>query len=72
MTIADQIRTLRVTRNKTLKDVSIGTGLSVSYLSDLERGRTEPSIKTLNKLAQFHGCTLEIEFVQDFTHEHIQ
>lgn len=35
----------------TLLQVATRTGLSVSYLSDLERGRTAPSIKTLETLS---------------------
>ena len=63
MNIADQIRTLRVTRRLTLAQVADGTGLSLSYLSDIERGRTKPSLKTLEKLASFHNAELSIEFL---------
>lgn len=39
-----QIKKLR------LKDVSQQTGLSISHLSEVERGKTRPSLDTLNKL----------------------
>jgi transcriptional regulator with XRE-family HTH domain len=51
MTLAERLRDLRKMNNLTLKDLSGRTGLSVSYLSDIERGRTTPSIDTLKSLA---------------------
>jgi transcriptional regulator with XRE-family HTH domain len=39
----------------TLKELSALTGLSVAYLSDLERGRSEPSLKTLCAIAKAYG-----------------
>lgn len=54
-TIGQKLLTLRKARGETLRDVSSFTGLSVSYLSDLERDRTEPSLKTLKALALFYA-----------------
>lgn len=50
-TIGAILSTLRHESSMNLKDVALKTGLSISYLSDLERDRTEPSIKTLRLLA---------------------
>jgi XRE family transcriptional regulator, regulator of sulfur utilization len=52
MRIKDKVRELRTARNYTLKNLAEVTGLSVSYLSDVERGRTNPSLKTVELLAQ--------------------
>ena len=46
-----KLRVLRNNRQYTLADVGKETGLSVSFLSDVERGRTKPSLDTLQKLA---------------------
>lgn len=46
------IRARRLGQKMTLQDVATVTGLSVSYLSEIERGVVEPSIKTLHKLAE--------------------
>lgn len=55
---------LRVMRgNKSLAEIAEKSGISVSYLSDLERGRTLPSIDTLEKLARAYGMTLAIRFM---------
>lgn len=65
MDIPAQLRLMRTVKGQTLADVATGTGLSISYLSDLERGRTNPSIETLEKIATFHNMELFISFVGD-------
>lgn len=45
------IRLLRKQKNYTLAGLAKKTNLSASYLSELERGRKKPSIKTISKLA---------------------
>ena len=52
MTIGQRIREIRRRRDKTLKEVAEASGLSLTYLSDVERGRTQPSLKTLQRLAE--------------------
>lgn len=47
----EQIRALREQRNYTLQDLAKRTGLSLSYLSEIERGSKRPSLKTIEKLA---------------------
>lgn len=39
----------------TLKEAADGAGISLSYLSDLERGRTLPSLETLQSIANVYG-----------------
>lgn len=51
MKLGDRLREIRQQQEQTLLQVAKSTGLSVSYLSDLERGRTNPSIDTLERLA---------------------
>ena len=51
MKLGERLRELRQQRDLTLLQLSQQTGLSVSYLSDLERGRTNPSIDTLERIA---------------------
>jgi transcriptional regulator with XRE-family HTH domain len=46
-----KLRTIRRHHGYTLADLRTQTGLSVSFLSDVERGRTLPSLGTLGKLA---------------------
>lgn len=55
------LKALRTSNGWTLKQLSERTGLSVSYLSDLERGRTLPSIDTLDKVLTALGTTLVLK-----------
>ncbi|MGQ9531410.1 MAG: helix-turn-helix domain-containing protein [Desulfotomaculales bacterium] len=47
----EHIRTLREERGYTLQDLARRAGLSLSYLSEIERGSKRPSLKTIDKLA---------------------
>ena len=46
------IRQNRRQRSITLKELSAKTGLSISFLSEVERGISQPSIASLRKIAQ--------------------
>ena len=46
-----RIRTLRLRRRRTLKQVAAATGLSISMVSMVERGQTNASIGTLVAIA---------------------
>ncbi|HEU4742432.1 MAG TPA: helix-turn-helix domain-containing protein [Meiothermus sp.] len=59
MTLAERLRELRSERGWRLKDLSDQSGLSVPYLSDLERGRTNPSLETLNTLARTYALSVQ-------------
>src|SRR3954447_24916324 len=50
-----RLRAIRQRRRKTLKEVAGAAGLSESFLSQLERGRTNATIATLQRLATALG-----------------
>ncbi|MBU3129593.1 helix-turn-helix domain-containing protein [Clostridium tagluense] len=50
--IAGKIRNLRKEKDLTLKDLSIKTGLSVSFLSQVENGYSSLAITSLKKIAE--------------------
>lgn len=52
MDIGKRIRKLRKERKWTLKEMNKRTGLSISFLSDIERGVSNPSLKKLKILAE--------------------
>jgi transcriptional regulator with XRE-family HTH domain len=52
------LRSLRKNRGYTLAEVASTTGLSVSFLSDVERGRTRPSLDSLVKLADCYNSSI--------------
>ena len=58
MTLAERLRELRTQQGWRLKDLADKSDLSVPYLSDLERGRTNPSLETLQTLAASYGVSV--------------
>ena len=51
-TLAQNLRYARTRNGMTLAQVAKKTHLSVSFLSDLENGRTDPSLRSLGLLAE--------------------
>lgn len=60
VSIGDNIRKYRKMKNITQKELGETIGISNTYLSDIETGRTNPSIKTLKKIAK----GLEINYME--------
>ena len=58
MQLHERLRELRSERGLRLKDVCELARLSVPYLSDLERGRTNPSLDTLKALATAYNISV--------------
>jgi len=59
MNLGGVLHRLRKNQGLTLTEVSKETGLSVSFLSDIERNKTRPSLDSLEKLADFHGVGVD-------------
>lgn len=55
--IGETLRSIRNERNLTLRQVSEGSHVSVSYLAEIERGEKDPSSRVLESVA----AGLEIE-----------
>jgi transcriptional regulator with XRE-family HTH domain len=53
-----RLKALRMSRGLSLREVGIGTGLSTSFLSMVENGRTELTVGRLLKLLDFYGIDL--------------
>ena len=54
-----RIRYLREQKKMTLEDLSFEANVNKNYLSDLERGNRNPTVKILEKIAVALGITLE-------------
>ena len=52
------VKELRKARALTLKDLAAGSGLSIGYLSQIERDLATPSIKALHDIARVLGVTI--------------
>lgn len=51
--IGKQIRKIRLHLGHTQREVSRAVGVSISHLSDIERGRDSPTHKLVNKLIEY-------------------
>ncbi|SHK07508.1 transcriptional regulator, XRE family with cupin sensor [Hathewaya proteolytica DSM 3090] len=60
--IGSKIKELRTGKKLTLKDLSTQTGLSIGFLSQLERGLTTIAIDSLEKIATVLGVDLSYFF----------
>jgi len=59
MDLGSKLKNIRKNiKGYTLQQVFEGTEISVSFLSDMERGKTKPSLETLQKLANFYKVNL--------------
>jgi transcriptional regulator with XRE-family HTH domain len=65
--VGTRIRVLRLKRHRTLKRLADATGLSVSMVSMVERGRATPSIGTLVAIAAALGVPM-VSLFGDATH----
>ncbi len=57
MLLGLKIRNLRKERKLTQRQLAKKAGISNTFLSDIERGRSNPSLKTLHRIA----AVLEVE-----------
>lgn len=57
--IGQRLKEIRKKRKYTLRKLANLTGLSHGYIADIERGRCNPSLKSLTKLAKSLGVKPE-------------
>ena len=63
--IGPRLHELRTARNLSLRDLGAATGLSATLLSQIERGVTEPSLKSLRLLADYFGHSIADLFADE-------
>ena len=66
MTIEKQlglrIKYLRGLKHWSQEDLALEAGINKNYISDLERGRRNPTVKILDKICNALGINLEVLF----------
>ena len=65
--VGDRLRAIRRLRRNTLREVADRAGLSESFLSQVERGRTNVSISSLQRIAAALGVEVSDVFARDGT-----
>lgn len=76
MKLHERLKELRTARQLTLKELAERSELSVSYLSDIERGRTVPTLATLETLANALAVSVidllsGVDFAGELTDAHL-
>ncbi len=59
MKIGEHLREMRKSRHFTLQHIAERSGYSISYLSDIEHGRTTPSLICLSAIASVYKLSLD-------------
>jgi transcriptional regulator with XRE-family HTH domain len=63
--IGERLRAIRLLRRRTLKEIAHAAGVSESFLSQLERGRSSASVASLQRLAGALGIEVSDLFATD-------
>lgn len=63
--LGERLRAIRLLRRRTLKDVADAVGVSESFLSQVERGRTSPSVASLQRIAAALGIAVSDLFADE-------
>lgn len=58
MNVGERIKQLRKQNNLTLRELSQKADISVSFLSDIENGRSKPSLEKLKYISEALGTTI--------------
>lgn len=53
--VGQRVRLVRFRRDMTLKDVAVRSGMSATHISEIERGKTSPTIGALQRIAAALG-----------------
>lgn len=59
LAIGEELRRVRLSRKLSLRNVASAVGVSASLLSQVETGKTQPSVSTLYALVNFLGVSLD-------------
>lgn len=54
------LKSLRVSRNLTLKEVAKNADVNASHLSEIERGRKSPKFSMVERIIASHECSIQI------------
>lgn len=69
--INKKIKQIRFEKEMTLKDLSEETGLSISFLSQIERGSTSLAITSLKKIAESFNVNMTYFFEEIENHNYV-
>lgn len=65
LSLGDKIRLMRGEKNLSLQELANRSGISLSYLSEIERGTVYPALRTLKRIAEALGVPPAFIMVQE-------
>jgi len=65
MNVAERIKEIRTAKKLSQKEVTAAINMGAAQYSRIENGKTDPSISTLEKIAQALGISLSELFAED-------
>ncbi|MCX7883453.1 MAG: helix-turn-helix domain-containing protein [Caloramator sp.] len=65
MNIGKKLRELRIKYNYSTIKLARASGVAQSYISDIEAGKSNPTIDKLNKILSVYGVSLSDFFIED-------
>ena len=65
MELSQRIKKIRKAKNLSQKDLTTAIGMGAAQYSRIENGKTDPSVSTLEKIAQALGVTLAELFADE-------
>jgi transcriptional regulator with XRE-family HTH domain len=69
MNLGEKIKKIRCEGGLTQKEVAKKSGITVSFLSQVEKNKATPSLKSLHNIAQALGIRIDYLFSED-VHNH--
>ena len=70
-TVGEQIKRLRKERHLTQKELALHSGLSFSFINQLERGKASVRLDAINQLAELFGYEVELVKKQSGTRDQL-
>jgi transcriptional regulator with XRE-family HTH domain len=63
--LGENVRRYRKLKGMTQEQLALDAGMERSYVSDLERGQRNPSVRSLGRLAQALGVSPHLLLIED-------
>lgn len=63
--LGDNVRRIRLLRDKTQQEIADEADISVAHFSNIERGKVVPGLKVIFRISRSLGCTIDELIFED-------
>ena len=64
--LGPRLKAIRLASEKSLREVARTLDVSPSFLSQIENGKSQPSVSTLFLISRYHGVSIDALFASTF------